>query len=276
MTSVSSLAETGALIGDPARTAMLLALMGGRSLTAGELARVAGISPSTATGHLSRLVQSGLLAVSSQGRHRYFRLGSPAVATMIEEMMGVAGLVEATRLAKPITTGPKSKALRRARICYDHLAGEIAVKLADSLDAAGHIELTNEGAAVTSKGITFLDGLGLDLNGGRLSKRGHGHVFCRPCMDWSERRPHIAGTVGRALLQLLLDRHWVERASDSREVIVTPAGARALEKHFGIKPVTPGDLAILTDRRAEFRASSVGKDITVELPGRAQQGRLRD
>lgn len=235
MTTISSLAETAALIGEPARTAMLVALMDGRSLTAGELAQVAGIAPPTATGHLSRLVEAGLLAVNAQGRHRYFRLGSAAVATMIEGMMGVAGLVEETRAGRPITTGPRSAALRRARVCYDHLAGEIAVGLADSLAAAGHIDLTHDGAAMTKEGIAFLGGLGLDLDGGGIVRPAPPHRYCRPCMDWSERRPHIAGTVGRALLQLLLDRHWVRPVAGSREVMVTPAGAQALQAHFGIK-----------------------------------------
>ncbi|HLZ78300.1 MAG TPA: winged helix-turn-helix domain-containing protein [Sphingomonas sp.] len=237
MTRLSSLAETGALIGEPARAAMLVALMDGRSLTAGELAKVAGVSPPTASGHLARLVEAGMLAASSQGRHRYFRLGSPAIATMIEGMMGVAGLVEATRGGKPIITGPKRGALRHARICYDHLAGEIAVGIADSLVASGSINLTHEGAAMTMDGIAFLNGLGLYLHGGCAERPGqqHRHLFGRPCMDWSERRPHIAGQIGRALLQLLLDRHWLRRVEGSREVDVTPAGARALEQHFGIR-----------------------------------------
>ena len=235
MTGISSLAETAALIGEPARTAMLLALMDGRSLTAGELARVAGITPPTATGHLARLVEAGLLAMSAQGRHRYFRLGSAAVAAMIEGMMGVAGLADEARAGRPITTGPRSAALRRARICYDHLAGEIAVGLADSLAAAGHIDLTHDGAAMTKDGVAFLGSLGVDLNGGGTAGSGRRHRYCRPCMDWSERRPHIAGTVGRALLQFLLDRHWVRRATDGREVIVTPVGTHALQKHFKVR-----------------------------------------
>jgi ribosomal protein S19E (S16A) len=154
---------------------------------------------------------------------------------MIETMMGVAELVEATRLAKPIVTGPKSLALRRARFCYDHLASEVAVGVAHSLAASGHVELTPDGAAVTEAGLAAFDALGLMLDEFRPQWRAAGRVFCHPCMDWSERRPHLAGMVGRLLFQAFPQRQWLMRASEGRVVTITPAGAAALDRHFGIR-----------------------------------------
>ena len=227
MTRIASLAATAALIGDPARTAILVALMDGRALTAGELARAAGVAPPTASGHLGKLVDGGLLSVVSQGRHRYFRLASPEVAAMIEGMMAAAGFVEAARTQRPIATGPRDRALRRARVCYDHLAGAVAVAIADSLVDAGDISLNEDGAALTASGITRLTDFGLDLQAG-----GEARAFCRPCLDWSERRPHLAGRTGRLLLAQMIERRWLRR-SEGRTVEVTPAGVAGLREQFG-------------------------------------------
>ena len=228
MSSIASLSETGALIGEPSRTAMLVALMDGRALTAGELARAAGIAPATASGHLARLVDGGLVAVAAQGRHRYFRLASPAVAGMIEGMMGVAGMVDAARRCRPVRSGPADHAMRHARKCYDHLAGEVAVRIADFLVGASYLELSADAAAMPPAGADFLERLGLAIEPARQ------RVLCRPCMDWSERRPHLAGAVGRSLYRFLLDRHWIRPTPGTRAVAVTPAGALALRRHFGI------------------------------------------
>ncbi len=236
MTSIASLSETGALVGEPARTAMLVTLMDGRALTAGELARVSGVAPATASGHLARLLDGGLVAVAAQGRHRYFRLASPAVARMIESMMGVAGVADAARRCRPVWSGPADQAMRRARVCYDHLAGEVAVQIADFLIRSGHLECTAETAIVTPEGIGFLERIGLDLDDGAASpaaRRG-ARALCRPCMDWSERRPHVAGTVGRSLFQLFLDRRWMRRTPASRAVTITASGADALGRHFEV------------------------------------------
>jgi DNA-binding transcriptional ArsR family regulator len=228
MTSIAALAETAALIGEPARTAMVVALMDGRALTAGELARVAGVAAPTASGHLARLSEAGLVSVFPQGSHRYYRLASPAVAGMIEGMMEVAGLVAATRASRPIVTGPKDRALRHARVCFDHLAGEVAVALADSLANAGHVEMTTDGAAVTPSGLAFLAEFGL------TSQAPSGPVFCRLCMDWSERRPHLAGQVGRGLFQGFMARGWLRRAEAGRTVTITPSGVAGLRGTFGV------------------------------------------
>jgi DNA-binding transcriptional ArsR family regulator len=230
MSGIASLSETGALVGEPARTAMLVTLMDGRALTAGEFARISGVTPATASGHLARLVDGGLLAVAAQGRHRYFRLASPAVARMIESMMGVAGVMDAARRCRPVRSGPAEQAMRRARQCYDHLAGEVAVQLADFLVEAGYVEWSADAALVTPEGAGFLERLGVDVDG-----VGKQRALCRPCMDWSERRPHVAGAVGRSLFQLFLDRDWVRRVPASRAVTITAYGVDAFARHFEIR-----------------------------------------
>jgi DNA-binding transcriptional ArsR family regulator len=228
MTNIASLAATAAMIADPARAAMLVALMDGRALTAGELAGAAGIAPPTASGHLGRLLEAGLVAVERQGRHRYHRLASPAVGAMIEGLMTAAATI-APAAAKPVLSGPRDGALRFARTCYNHLAGTVAVAITDAMAAQGLLDRTEEGAALTEAGAAFLRRLDIarEPHGGR--------AFCRLCLDWSERRHHLAGAVGTALCQTFLDRHWVRRVAGSRAVAVTPKGAEALQLHFGLR-----------------------------------------
>src|ERR1700687_5066183 len=161
MDSTAMLAEIAALAGDPARAGMLHALMDGRALTASELARTAGITPQTASGHLARLTTAGLLAVEKQGRHRYHRLASPAVAQMIESIMQVAAAAEASR--RPVRVGPRDAALRTARTCYDHLAGRLGVAVPDAMVAGGHVELGSDAGLVTDAGMALLSGIGIDL-----------------------------------------------------------------------------------------------------------------
>ena len=229
MPSITALAETAALIGDPSRAAMLTSLMDGRALTACELARAAGITAQTASGHLSRLTEAGLLTMERQGRHRYHRLASAAVAQMLESIMSVAANGAGPR-PKRVVTGPKQVALRQARTCYDHLAGVLAVSIANRMVARGHVELEADGGRLTDEGAMFLQGLGLNPQpSGRK-----GAVFCRPCMDWSERRPHIAGQLGAALCTECLERGWVRRVAGSRALTVSPAGRLALEGAFGV------------------------------------------
>jgi DNA-binding transcriptional ArsR family regulator len=221
------IAEIGALLGDPARASMLSALMSGRALTAGELAFQAGVTAQTASGHLAKLTQQGLLSVAKQGRHRYFRLASREIGTMLEGVTLVAAL------HAPPRHRPRSaadEALRFARTCYDHLAGTLGVLLADALTEAGHIELGEEGGSVTRSGEIFFTELGLDLAGVHRQKR----HFCRPCLDWSERRMHLAGALGAALASHSLASGWVVRHRDSRAVALTPKGKRALAERFSI------------------------------------------
>lgn len=222
MLSISGLAETASLVGDPTRAAMLMTLMDGRALTAGELARAGGVTAQTASGHLAKMLEAGLLALEAQGRHRYYRLASPGVAGMLEAMMVAAA-------PPPIRTGPRDAAMRRARICYDHLAGEIAVALTDAMIARGQLEIGPDGAALTDKGRALLAEIGVELPPERK-----GAVFCRPCVDWSERRHHLAGMVGAALYRTFLARGWIRRSAEGRTVTVTPPGGAALEHYFGV------------------------------------------
>lgn len=228
MFNTAALAETAALVGDPARACMLMALMGGRSLTASELARAAGVTPQTASGHLSRLSTAGLLAVHRQGRHHYHRLASAAVANMVEGIMQVS-IANGAAARRTVLTGPRDAAMRAARTCYHHLAGRLGVSLADALTASGHVELTAEGGAVTAPGKRFFADFGVDLDSGKK-----GAVFCRACLDWSERRLHIGGTVGAALAARCFALDWIRRGEDTRAVTVTPAGRRGFADRFGI------------------------------------------
>ena len=233
MTTTAGFAEIASLAGDPARAAMLHALMDGRALTASELARAAGITAQTASGHLARLTAAGLLAVTRQGRHRYHRIATPAVARMMEGIMDVAASV-ANR--SRLTVGPREAALRLARTCYDHLAGRLGVGLADALVAGGHAELTADGGLVTASGVALFRRIGVDVDaltaprGGRRAR-----MLCRPCLDWSERRPHLGGAVGAALCAHCFAQGWIRRVGDSRAVTVTPRGARAFADELGVR-----------------------------------------
>ena len=215
---------------------MLIALMDGRALTAGELSRAAGVSPPTASGHLSRMLELGLLALERQGRHRYYRLASASVAGMVEQLMALSiDLSDTAGRPRPIVTGPRDRALRRARLCYDHLAGEIAVAIANSMSARGLLDFNEDGGAITGDGLRFLSSLGLDVKAPAKGPS-RGATFCRPCLDWSERRPHIAGLVGRALYRSFLRTDWICASTHGRAVQVTPLGLRALNHHFGVEP----------------------------------------
>ena len=178
MATSNRIAEVAAAVGEPARAAMLAALMDGRALTAAELAEVAAITPQTASGHLARLASVGLIAVEKQGRHRYHRLASPEVARMIESVMQIAGGIAAR---PPRRTGPRDAALRRARTCYDHLAGHLGVSIADALRASGAVEIDGDAALLTDSGRARMQALGiLTPEVGRPAR-----PLCRPCLDWS-------------------------------------------------------------------------------------------
>lgn len=215
-----SLARIAALIGDPARALMLTALMDGRSRTAGELALAAGVTPQTASAHLARLVDAQLLAIDKQGRHRYHRLGSSEVAHALEALM----VVSARPLKLP-RLGPTDAALRQARACYDHMAGEIAVGLVERWIGRGWIAGETREWRLTASGQRGFAALGIPLPDGSLRR-----PALRPCLDWSERRPHLGGQLGAAILESLLARDWVRKSRGSRALLLTDEGARVLAR----------------------------------------------
>jgi DNA-binding transcriptional ArsR family regulator len=225
--SQPSIAEIAALVGNPARANILTVLLDGGALTATELAFIGGVSPQTASGHLGMLTESGLLAVQKQGRHSYFRLASPLIGRMLEGIMAVAA--EGPPRYRPRWRG--DEALRTARTCYDHLAGRLGVALADSLSARGHVVLGDDGGIVTASGQAFLSEFGIDVARVAQGKR----AFCRPCLDWSERRPHLAGAVGAALAKRSFDLGWVTRLRDTRALAIPAKGRAGLACTFGIE-----------------------------------------
>lgn len=218
------LARIAALVGDPARANMLTALMGGAALTASELALEAGVSLPTASSHLAKLSGGGLLAMSSQGRHRYFRLAGPQVAGMLEAIMGVAASVGPKR-TRP---GPKDEAMREARVCYDHLAGAQAVQMLDRFLAEGIVLADGDSLSLGRKAQPFFAARGIDV--GALS--GARRPLCRSCLDWSVRRSHLSGALGAAILQRILAQKWARKEPGSRVVRFTPNGRRAFAEVF--------------------------------------------
>ena len=212
---------------------MVSALLDGRSLTASELACAARITPQTAGTHLAKLTEAGLLSVVRNGRHRYFRLASPTVADMIDGIVAVA--LEKRPRYHPLSR--QARALSAARICYDHLAGRLSVDLTHSFVARKYVVLDEEAAEITTAGTRFLTEFGIELP---TLHSPHRHV-CRLCLDWTERRPHVAGAVGAAITKRCFDLGWMERMKSSHAVIVTPLGRRGFQETFGIDASDPGD-----------------------------------
>lgn len=221
MRKASELATLASLLADPARTRIVMALMGGIALTATELALEAEIAPSTASSHLAKLCDAGLVTLQKQGRHRYFRLADGDIAAMIEGMQGVAAR------RRPRRRVPADAALRLARVCYDHLAGERGVWLYDRLQQRGVVS-GRDALVVTSDGAAFLREFGVDVEALSRSRR----PLCRACLDWTERRTHLAGAVATAILDRLFVLKWARRELDSRAVVFTPSGDRAFHAQF--------------------------------------------
>jgi DNA-binding transcriptional ArsR family regulator len=227
----TTLAEIGALVGDQGRANMLAALLDGRALTAKELAAHAGVAPQTASGHLARLIAAGLIVMRQQGRHRYHTLASPDVASMLESMTSMASTRSREHRAPPLRVGPRDAALRAARTCYDHLAGRLAVDVADAMAARGQVEIDHDVGMVTREGKAFLRDLGIDVHAIAPSR----HLFFRTCLDWSERRLHLAGPVGAALLRRTLQLRWLRRIDGSRALAVTAGGHEGFRRTFGVE-----------------------------------------
>lgn len=208
------IARVAALVADPARSAMLLALMDGRALTATELASQAGVTKQTASSHLAKLVDGEVLCMQAQGRHRYFQLAGAHVARLLEALM-----VFSSDGVPPLRTGPKEPALRKARVCYDHLAGEMGVALFDHMRE--HDWLAGD-MAITEKGWEHLSGIDLTPTALPRSNRPQ----CRACLDWSQRRHHLAGLAGKMILDRLLALSWARRLPSSRVIAFGPEGER--------------------------------------------------
>ena len=236
------IAEIAALVGDPARASMVSALLDGRALPASELAVAAGVTPQTASSHLAKLTTAGVLSVTRHGRERHFRLASPVVAGMIDGIVAVA-LSKRPR-HRPLSR--QARALSAARICYGHLAGRLSVEVTDALVARGYIVLDDAVAEITAAGARFFTRFGSGLPARRSTRR----RYSRLCLDWTERRPHIAGAVGEGITKRCLDLGWIQRMKGSQAVIVTPSGRRGLRQTFGID--APGHFD--EDRSGERRA----------------------
>ena len=225
MVNTNQIAEIGLLVGEPARAAILTALMDGQALTASELARCAGITPQTASSHLARLSAANLLKVEKQGRHRYHRLATPEVAKMLEGIMQIAA--DGASAPRRIVVGPRDEALRKARTCYDHFAGRLGVSIAEALASKGVIEFDDGAGVITPDGMTFLQDIGIELAPAAARTK---RPLCRPCLDWSERRPHIAGRLGQAICTHFMEKKLVRRIKETRAVEITPKGPRGTSR----------------------------------------------
>lgn len=219
------IALVAVLLGDPARANMLTALMGGQALTAGELAAQAGVTAQTASTHLAKLEAGGLLTVRRQGRHRYFALSGSDVAQVLEGLMGLAIRAGHQRTR----TGPKEPALRQARVCYDHLAGDLGVAMLDGLVRRGLIAEQGEDLSLTPAGQDFAVEFGIDPAILAASSR---RPLCKSCLDWSARRSHLAGALGAALLDRIYALGWARRLTDSRIVSFSPDGLKHFQRLF--------------------------------------------
>lgn len=216
MPAAIDVARIAGLVGEPARAKILLALMAGQALTATELAQRAAITKQTASMHLARMVDADLLRAERQGRHRYFRLADADVAQLLEHLLGVAERLGSS----PIRTGPRDAGLRKARVCYDHLAGDLGVLMFDGLIAQGHLRIREDSVESAPGADRQFREWGLDIDSLHKQRR----VLCRHCLDWSVRRYHLAGSLGAALLGDILQRGWARRSRESRLITFTIQG----------------------------------------------------
>jgi DNA-binding transcriptional ArsR family regulator len=223
----ADLATVGRMLGDGHRARFLLALLGGEELTAGELARRSGASSSLASSHLSKLLDAGLVSVRQDGRRRRYRLPGDEVARALEALLAIAP----TRPASGLRDSVRGDAIKRARTCYDHLAGRLGIGLVDAMERERLLDPRAGSWEITARGEQRLVDLDLDLDGLRRSRR----PLLRPCPDWTERRPHVARALGAAITDRLIDDRWIERLPGSRAVRVTERGERRLLSHFGLR-----------------------------------------
>jgi DNA-binding transcriptional ArsR family regulator len=227
MVAAANMVEVAALVGDTARATILSALMDGQALTGRELAFLARVSPSTASEHLAKLVEARLLTVVRRRRFNYYRIASPLVANMLESIKAVAAIEVPPRYQPRCE---RDAALRYARVCYDHIAGELGVAIADTLIANGSIILADDGGEVTEAGAEFLMRFGAYLQ----PKARNGRIYCRPCLDWSERRYHVAGHIGAEICRRCFELEWLKRQPDTRSLQITATGYRGFADLLGL------------------------------------------
>lgn len=218
------ISQLAGLLADPGRAAMLWALMDGSARPAGELAMIAGLSASSTSGHLARMSEGGLLAVETRGRNRYYRLATPEIGVAIEALASASLASQPPRVRVVPVSRTAPPALRQARTCYDHLAGELAVGLFERMSDAGWLIVSGSAVDLSAPGAEAMGQLGIDLGATRRKRR----QFACTCPDWSERKPHLGGALGAALLDSLLARGWIERTDTSRALRVTPRGQREI------------------------------------------------
>ena len=230
MSPLPNVSATAFLIADPARAAMLAALLDGRALPAGELAYAAGVTAQTASAHLAKLLGGGLVSVEAEGRHRYYRLAGAHVAQALEQLAAIRPDAPVRRKA----LGPLARRLRYCRCCYDHLAGQVGVAVTRGLEARGYIVAAGDKQyAVTPAGVQWFGGIGIDVAALRPTRLG----LARQCLDWTERTHHLAGPLGVGLMSALCAAGWLRRGEDSRAVQVTPKGWAELKARLGVERI---------------------------------------
>lgn len=226
MNASSNIAQVASLVSDASRAAILTVLLDGRYHPASELAYMAKIKPQTASFHLSKMVAANLVTVEQQGRHRYYGIQNQEVAQIMETLLSITPPVE----IRSLNQAAENEALRQARTCYDHLAGKLGIQLTNSLLSAGVISEVGDQYTVTEKGEDFFKVFQVDL--GRVKRKRRS--FTHRCLDWSERRHHLAGALGHALLERLLELHWIQRVPSTRAIKITPEGKKGLQEIFHI------------------------------------------
>ncbi|MGQ3479487.1 ArsR/SmtB family transcription factor [Paenibacillus sp. TY11] len=227
MSTKSNVAMIASLVSEPSRAAILIALLDGRFHTASELAHMAGIKPQTASFHLSKMTEAQIVTVEKQGRHRYYGIQNSEVARVMESLLSIAPPVQ----IKSFKQASEDEAIRLARTCYDHIAGHLGVQIMSFFIQKGILSEDQDGLHVTEKGETFFADLQMDLKQMRQKRRSFSHK----CLDWSERRHHLAGALGSSLLDRLFELNWIERLPTTRALRITADGKRGFQEIFSIE-----------------------------------------
>ncbi|ADO54521.1 ArsR/SmtB family transcription factor [Paenibacillus polymyxa] len=227
MSTKSNVAMIASLVSEPSRAAILTALLDGRFHTASELAHMAGIKPQTASFHLAKMTEAQVVTVEKQGRHRYYGIQDPEVAQVMESLLSIAPPVP----IKSFKQASENEAIRLARTCYDHVAGHLGVQIMSFFIQRGILSEDQDGLHITQQGEIFFADFQIDLKNTRQKRRSFSHK----CLDWSERRHHLAGALGSALLDRLFELHWVEHLPTTRAIRITAEGKRGFKEVFSIE-----------------------------------------